>query len=126
MDRGASRRDGGDLRRFDQALEAGFVEDGDVAVVVGDQALGLPDAQQLVDRLAADPGHLGQLLLGERELDARGRGTRRLAVGLGQEQQALGQERGQADRQSGSEGMPRPISNAVFCLQKKNSTEHRV
>src|SRR5437773_3903280 len=28
---------------------------------------------------------------------------------------------GQLDRKSGSAGMPRPISYAVFCLKKKNS-----
>src|SRR5256885_17032314 len=28
--------------------------------------------------------------------------------------------RGQIDRKSGSAGMPRPISYAVFCLKKKN------
>src|SRR5262245_64446361 len=27
------------------------------------------------------------------------------------------------DRKSGSAGMPRPISYAVFCLKKKNNTE---
>src|SRR2546428_3039104 len=30
------------------------------------------------------------------------------------------------DRKSGSAGMPRPISYAVFCLKKKNSTGHGV
>src|SRR5688572_31816854 len=29
-----------------------------------------------------------------------------------------------ADRKSGSAGMPRPISYAVFCLKKKNDAEH--
>src|SRR5438876_7293798 len=29
------------------------------------------------------------------------------------------------DRKSGSAGMPRPISYAVFCLKKKNSGRHR-
>src|SRR5205809_2054721 len=29
------------------------------------------------------------------------------------------------DRKSGSAGMPRPISYAVFCLKKKKSIEHR-
>src|SRR5207247_10095535 len=28
------------------------------------------------------------------------------------------------DRKSGSAGMPRPISYAVFCLKKKNITKH--
>src|SRR5438093_6748358 len=28
------------------------------------------------------------------------------------------------DRKSGSAGMPRPISYAVFCLKKKTSTSH--
>src|SRR2546429_3135600 len=28
------------------------------------------------------------------------------------------------DRKSGSAGMPRPISYAVFCLKKKSSEEH--
>src|SRR5436189_4239597 len=28
------------------------------------------------------------------------------------------------DRKSGSAGMPRPISYAVFCLKKKKTTEH--
>src|SRR5258708_23769137 len=28
------------------------------------------------------------------------------------------------DRKSGSAGMPRPISYAVFCLKKKNLTQH--
>src|SRR5438876_6084352 len=31
---------------------------------------------------------------------------------------------GYADRKSGSAGMPRPISYAVFCLKKKNRYEH--
>src|SRR4051794_41474057 len=30
------------------------------------------------------------------------------------------------DRKSGSAGMPRPISYAVFCLKKKNHTDLRV
>src|SRR2546425_7086804 len=30
------------------------------------------------------------------------------------------------DRKSGSAGMPRPISYAVFCLKKKKKTEHIV
>src|SRR5438874_6700661 len=29
------------------------------------------------------------------------------------------------DRKSGSAGMPRPISYAVFCLKKKNKRQHR-
>src|SRR5262249_58676710 len=29
-----------------------------------------------------------------------------------------------ADRKSGSAGMPRPISYAVFCLKKKNKHQH--
>src|SRR5437588_5264470 len=29
-----------------------------------------------------------------------------------------------SDRKSGSAGMPRPISYAVFCLKKKNFAEH--
>src|SRR5205823_6804245 len=32
----------------------------------------------------------------------------------------------QGDRKSGSAGMPRPISYAVFCLKKKNSPEAAV
>src|SRR5438874_4178060 len=28
------------------------------------------------------------------------------------------------DRKSGSAGMPRPISYAVFCLKKKNNNQH--
>ncbi len=43
-----------------------------MVLVLGDQAFALPGAQQLVDRFAADPGHIGQLLLGQREFDARG------------------------------------------------------
>src|SRR5438093_2826743 len=31
----------------------------------------------------------------------------------------------QGDRKSGSAGMPRPISYAVFCLKKKNKRHHR-
>src|SRR5437870_11134956 len=31
-----------------------------------------------------------------------------------------------ADRKSGSAGMPRPISYAVFCLKKKNEKQHSV
>src|SRR5207248_7070529 len=31
---------------------------------------------------------------------------------------------GVADRKSGSAGMPRPISYAVFCLKKKNGRRH--
>src|SRR4051794_41596834 len=31
-----------------------------------------------------------------------------------------------ADRKSGSAGMPRPISYAVFCLKKKNKSHHYV
>src|SRR5436305_7437729 len=30
------------------------------------------------------------------------------------------------DRKSGSAGMPRPISYAVFCLKKKKKIEHQV
>src|SRR5947208_13508624 len=30
------------------------------------------------------------------------------------------------DRKSGSAGMPRPISYAVFCLKKKNKEVHKV
>src|SRR5437660_6645304 len=30
-----------------------------------------------------------------------------------------------SDRKSGSAGMPRPISYAVFCLKKKNNTRHQ-
>src|SRR5436309_3592712 len=30
------------------------------------------------------------------------------------------------DRKSGSAGMPRPISYAVFCLKKKNEPQHRL
>src|SRR5437588_3348991 len=30
----------------------------------------------------------------------------------------------QPDRKSGSAGMPRPISYAVFCLKKKNEKDH--
>src|SRR5256885_5812972 len=33
---------------------------------------------------------------------------------------------GDADRKSGSAGMPRPISYAVFCLQKKKHVKRRV
>src|SRR5262245_64267890 len=33
--------------------------------------------------------------------------------------------RGLADRKSGSAGMPRPISYAVFCLKKKKKTKIR-
>ena len=29
------------------------------------------------------------------------------------------------DRKSGSAGMPRPISYAVFCLKKKKKTKHK-
>src|SRR5437660_9655799 len=29
------------------------------------------------------------------------------------------------DRKSGSAGMPRPISYAVFCLKKKKQTQHK-
>src|SRR5437660_7672791 len=32
----------------------------------------------------------------------------------------------EADRKSGSAGMPRPISYAVFCLKKKNEEIHSV
>src|SRR5437016_8841078 len=31
----------------------------------------------------------------------------------------------QLDRKSGSAGMPRPISYAVFCLKKKTQPQHR-
>src|SRR5438874_3149659 len=31
----------------------------------------------------------------------------------------------QKDRKSGSAGMPRPISYAVFCLKKKKNNKHR-
>src|SRR5437867_6231486 len=33
-------------------------------------------------------------------------------------------ERKKRDRKSGSAGMPRPISYAVFCLKKKNDYQH--
>src|SRR5438270_2805124 len=39
--------------------------------------------------------------------------------------QRLRTTRASADRKSGSAGMPRPISYAVFCLKKKKKTEHR-
>src|SRR5258708_27278200 len=32
----------------------------------------------------------------------------------------------QIDRKSGSAGMPRPISYAVFCLKKKNNAKNRI
>src|SRR5438067_7210176 len=32
---------------------------------------------------------------------------------------------GRSDRKSGSAGMPRPISYAVFCLKKKKGVAHR-
>src|SRR2546429_4905650 len=38
----------------------------------------------------------------------------------GTDQTSLGQFHQHQDRKSGSAGMPRPISYAVFCLKKKN------
>src|SRR2546428_5116535 len=37
-----------------------------------------------------------------------------------------GLRRDAVDRKSGSAGMPRPISYAVFCLKKKKSCFHRI
>src|SRR5207253_9313421 len=37
----------------------------------------------------------------------------------------IGSREGSRDRKSGSAGMPRPISYAVFCLKKKNA-HHRL
>src|SRR2546428_1711882 len=40
----------------------------------------------------------------------------------GTDQTSLGQFSGRVDRKSGSAGMPRPISYAVFCLKKKKDS----
>src|SRR5260370_13985746 len=47
----------------------------------------------------------------------------------GTDQTSLGQFSGRTtfgDRKSGSAGMPRPISYAVFCLKKKKNKVHKI
>src|SRR4028118_1018534 len=50
------------------------------------------------------------------------RGLLRVVVGLLLARHRLDLDRGEEDRKSGSAGMPRPISYAVFCLKKQKTT----